>query len=132
MWHWIRDIFDRTQLPLGRRGEALASTWLKRQGYAILERNREISDDEADVIALDPDGRTVVIVEVKTRRGSETAPESAMTRRKQFHLSRLAMRLQRSNEYRNRPMRFDVIAVTWPEEGEPIIRHTPGAFEAPW
>ena len=118
--------------PLGRRGESLAAKWLTRQGYSILERNHEILDDEADLIALDPDGRTVVIVEVKTRRADDTVPEAALTRAKQFNLSRLAMRLQRSAEYGNRQIRFDVIAVIWPERGNPIIRHSPGAFQAPW
>lgn len=110
----------------------MAATWLRRHGFSILERNREIADDEADLIALDPDGRTIVIVEVKTRGADQTAPESSLTRTKQFNLSRLAMRLQRSKEYRDRPIRFDVIAVVWPPNGKPIIRHTPGAFEAPW
>lgn len=119
-------------MPLGRRGEDIATAWLKENGYSILERNREVSDDEADVIALDPDGCTIVIVEIKTRKASETAPESAMTRTKQFRLSRLAARLQRSTPYRDRPMRFDVIAVTVPAQGEPVVRHTPNAFEAPW
>jgi putative endonuclease len=132
MWQWLRGMLSHKPLPLGTRGEAIAAKWLRRRGFEILECNREISDDEADVIALDPDGRTVVIVEVKTRRADDTAPEAALTRTKQFHLSRLAMRLQRSQQYRDCQIRFDVIAVIWPDQGEPIIRHTPGAFEAPW
>jgi Holliday junction resolvase-like predicted endonuclease len=28
------------------------------------------------------------------------------------------------------PARFDVIAIVWPQGREPIIRHTPNAFEA--
>lgn len=131
MWRWALSIFG-SRTPLGKRGESIACSWLKRHGYQILERNRSVCDDEADVIALDPDGRTIVIVEVKSRRADETAPEHALTPRKQFHLSRLARRLQQSSNYRDRPMRFDVIAVVLPDGNKPIIRHTPGAFEAAW
>ena len=28
------------------------------------------------------------------------------------------------------PARFDVVAIIWPQGREPIIRHTPSAFEA--
>jgi putative endonuclease len=125
-------MFQRVGQPLGRRGERVAAKWLAQRGYRVLHRNFTIVDDEADLVTLDPDGRTVVIVEVKTRRADVTAPEHAATRRKQFNLARLASRLQRAPEYRNHPMRFDLIAVVMPIDGEPVIRHVPGAFESPW
>lgn len=118
--------------PIGRRGEKLAARFLEQKGYRVLQRNFKIVDDEADLVTLDPDGKTVVIVEVKTRRDDKTAPEYAVTRKKQFNLARLASRLQHSPEYRNQPMRFDSIAVVLPPKGEPMIRHVPSAFEAPW
>jgi len=105
---------------------------MKARGYRILERNTEIRDDEADLIALDPDGRTLVIVEVKTRAAPEPVPELAITRAKQQHLVRLAARLQQRARYRNTRIRFDVLVIIWPDGELPQVRHHPGAFESPY
>jgi putative endonuclease len=126
-------ILRRTSAPLGRRGEDLAAKFLRRRGFRILQRNLPLVDDEADLVALDPDGRTIVIVEVKTRSGDgNTHPELAITRTKQFRQARLASRLQQSRDYQNCPFRFDAVAVVIPQRGKPAIRHFPGAFESPW
>ena len=44
---------------LGARGERLAARYLKRRGYRLLHRNFKLGDDEADIIAIDPDQRTM-------------------------------------------------------------------------
>jgi putative endonuclease len=128
----FRHLFKRSSLPLGQRGEAVAAKWLRKRGYRILQRNLPVADDEADLVAVDPDGRTIVIVEVKTRADSVTAPEASITPTKQFRLARLASRLAQSKEYADKPFRFDAVAVIWPEGGEPQVRHVAGAFEALW
>jgi hypothetical protein len=51
---------------LGRRGEGLAAVHLERLGYAILARNVRTRYGEIDLIAFD--GRTLAMIEVKTRR----------------------------------------------------------------
>ena len=138
LWKLLKQPIPPTTAPttpkpkLGKRGEQLAARWLKKQGYRILQRNLPVGDDEADLVALDPDQRTIVIVEVKTRAADTPIPEASVTRTKQFRLSRLASQLQKRREYRHRPFRFDAIAIVWPSGGEPIIRHHPGAFESPW
>ena len=48
---------------VGRKGERLAARRLRRAGYRILERNLRIGRDEADIVALDPDRTTIVIVD---------------------------------------------------------------------
>lgn len=116
---------------LGRRGERLAAKHLRRSGYRLLESNRAVGDDEADLIMLDPDGRTVVIVEVKTRRSDDVSPELAVNRTKRFRMVRLAANLMKSRAYRDRPVRFDAVAIVWPQRGEPTLRHYAGAFESP-
>jgi putative endonuclease len=117
-------------VPLGQRGERLAADWLAKRGYKILERNVSFGDDEADIVVLDPDGRTIVVVEVKTRESDQPPPEASVGRTKQFRLSRCAAMLAKRARYRDRPFRFDVIAVVWPENAEPQVRHWPGAFES--
>ncbi len=41
---------------LGDKGERLAARWLSRHGYRIIHHNYTLGKDEADLIALDPDG----------------------------------------------------------------------------
>lgn len=55
-------------LVLGRRGEEAAVRLLLAKGYTILARNWRIRSGELDIVARD--GRTLVFVEVKTRRRS--------------------------------------------------------------
>jgi putative endonuclease len=97
-----------------------------------VHRNLKIGDDEADIIAIDPDGRTVAIVEVKSSDDPDAVPELAVNSRKQFFMTRLASNLLKRREFAGRPMRFDVIAVTWNEQGRAAVRHIPGAFESKW
>lgn len=113
---------------LGRRGERLAARWLARRGFRILFRNLTVGRDEADLVAVDPDGRTLVIVEVKTRRTDAPAPEAGLDDRKGDRLARLAARLTRRREYRGHPVRLDAVAVVWPDGGRPEVRHHRGAF----
>lgn len=129
---WLVRWFGGGNDPIGRRGERLAATWLRRQGYRILERNLPLVDDEADLVALDPDGRTIVVIEVKTRSTDHVPPELGINRTKQFRLARLASRLQRRAAYKDRPFRFDAIAIIWAPSSQPIVRHYAAAFESPW
>lgn len=117
---------------LGDKGERLAARWLRRRGYRILHRKYRVVDDEADLIVLDPDGSTIVIVEVKTRSNQQQPPEEGIGRTKQFRLARLAARLARQRSFRDRPIRFDAVAVVWPEHGKPQVRHLVAAFDAPF
>lgn len=123
-------LFSSKKESLGDKGENLAAKWLKKSGYKLLHQNYKIGKDEADLIAIDPDGVTVVIVEVKTRSSSEPAPESNINRKKQFNLSRLASRLIKGKEFSGRPIRFDAIAIVWPDGQEPQIKHYEAAFDS--
>ena len=125
-------LIGRRQQALGHRGERLAERYLRRNGYRILHRNLCIADDEADLVALDPEGTTTVIVEVKTRSTDEPAPEAAINNKKQFRLARLAARLVKRRQFQDRPIRFDVIGIVWPDQGKPQVRHSVGAFESPF
>lgn len=125
-------LFSSKKESLGDKGENFAAKWLKERGYKLLQQNYKLGDDEADLIAIDPDGVTVVIVEVKTRTSSEPSPESSINRKKQFNLSRLASRLSKRKEYSGRAFRFDAIAIVWPDGEDPQIKHYEAAFDSPF
>ena len=73
----------------GRRGEQAAVDYLRRAGFAILERNWRSGRYELDIVARRWD--ELHFIEVKTRRaGGLTTPEEAITPRKFASLRRAA------------------------------------------
>ena len=135
---WFRAILRRLW-PAAKPGayaEKLAAAFLKKQKYRILARNFRNAQGEIDLVAQAPDGRTIVIVEVKgsepgTKAGGPR-PEVRVNLQKQKQLAALAMQMVRRHRLQDRPVRFDVIGVDLVEQGEPIIRHHVGAFESKW
>jgi putative endonuclease len=112
---------------LGDRGERAAARHLRRQGLRVLLRGYRTARGEVDLIARD--GRTIVFVEVKTRRRG--APSEAVTPEKERRLTLAALQFLQENRLLDCPARFDVIAVVWPDDrGTPAIEHYRNAFEA--
>jgi|SRR3989344_3724620 len=63
---------------IGSKGEEIACSYLREQGYRILEKNWKKSFGEIDIIALD--GDFLVFIEVKSREEDLfEKPEEAMT-----------------------------------------------------
>ena len=128
----VRLLLGRWRRPktLGQRGEAAAAKYLKKKGMTIVARSDRGRLGEIDLVAVD--GRTVVFVEVKTRRSHDTGhPADAVDDDKQRRLTRLALSYLKQHRLLECPARFDVVAVTWPDAGrQPRIEHFPGAFEA--
>ena len=114
----------------GLRGERAAAKYLRRLGYKVLARGDRSKPGELDLVALD--GPTVVFVEVKTRRSEESGhPAESVTPAKQRRLTRLAVTFLKRHGLLERPARFDVVAVTWPDDGRrPTIEHFRNAFDA--
>ena len=110
---------------LGKLGEEIAVQYLTNKGYKILERNWHNIHKEIDIIARD--GKSLVIVEVKTRQSDEYGePDIAVTRKKQ------RMLIAAANAYITRKgldmeTRFDIISIVFREE-TPIISHIEDAF----
>jgi putative endonuclease len=114
---------------IGRRGEDAAAKFLKRLGYVIVARSHKDSSGEIDLIAVE--GRTLVFVEVKTRTSHDAGhPADAVDDQKQRRLTRLALSYMKRHDLLENASRFDVVAVTWPEKGQPTIEHFKDAFEA--
>jgi putative endonuclease len=121
----------RSTRPVGQLGEALAARYLECRGLEIVARNLRSRFGEIDLIARD--GRVLVFVEVKARRGRRgDPPQAAVDRRKQARLTRLAAGYLARARGADRVCRFDVVAVTLdaddPAGGAARIEHFPGAF----
>ncbi len=111
-------------LQVGRRGERIAASMLRKEKYRVLGRNVRTSGGEADLVMLAPDRRTIVLVEVKSRVGGTIDPQRAINRDKQARLVRTLGALRRARSWEDRPGRIDVVTVWWTREGEtPDIRH---------
>lgn len=114
--------------PLGKRGEAAAARFLQRLGYHVVARGERDLLGEMDLIAIDQ--RTVVFVEVKTRKSHLAGhPAEAVGEAKQRRLTRLALGYLKRHDLLEHRARFDVVAVTWPSlQQRPTIEHFPNAF----
>ncbi|HKD68597.1 MAG TPA: YraN family protein [Candidatus Binataceae bacterium] len=102
---------DDGRIALGAKGERLAVRRLRREGYRVVARNFRAGGAEIDAIAWD--GDTLVFVEVKTRAsfGAGT-PEESVHGLKQYRIRRAAALYVRARAMDERPMRFDVVAVS--------------------
>ncbi len=82
---------------------------------------------EADIVCLAPDKKTIVIVEVKTRRVRDGAagfgPEVAVGGAKSRKLVQVAHAAMKQNGWQDRAVRIDVVAVMYPERGRASVRH---------
>jgi len=125
-----RGPFTLGHTTLGERGERAAAGYLKRLGYKIVFTRHRQRYGEVDIIAVD--GKTVVFVEVKTRRdASRGRPAEAVDFHRQSRLTRAALAFLKSHGLLEHASRFDVVEAIWPEgQKRPAIRHMPNAFPA--
>ena len=99
----------------GDLGENAAVRYLRFRFYRILDRNFRAGGAEIDIIAKK--GKTLVLVEVKTRRLEPdsadrlTRPAAAVTRDKQEHIVRAAKIRLAQRPTPDCSIRFDVIEV---------------------
>jgi putative endonuclease len=116
----------KERLSLGRWGEEEAASYLRRLGMRVLERNMRTPVGEIDIIARQ--GRTLVFVEVKTRRSKAFGtPQEAVGPAKQRQILRAAQWYLGGGKGRGLQPRFDVVAVQPGPEGA-VVEHIPDAF----
>jgi len=110
----------------GRKGERLASRYLRWRGYRVVERNFRCPLGEIDLIVQKRG--TVVFCEVKTRTGDGFAPPyEAVNRGKMMRLERTAEYWLNTRPQPDRQCRFDVITVLL-GKGKPRLEHMEDAF----
>lgn len=109
---------------LGRAGEERAAHYLAEVGYTVLDRNWRTPGGELDLVVCD--GREIVVVEVKTRRGIGFGhPFEAVDERKRRRLWRLAMAWASAHpeHARGRGIRLDAIAIIGAHPGTAVVEH---------
>ena len=95
---------------LGNKGEAIASDYLKKIGYEILDKNFRTRYGEIDLIA--GDGEEIVFTEVKTRRNSNFGyPEEAVGEKKIEKIIKVANAWLEEKEKFDNSWRIDIIAI---------------------
>lgn len=125
---------DKTRNKLtGNAGEDEAAKYLEQKGYKILERNVNLGYGEIDILAEFQ--RIIVIVEVKTVRGSGFGVAADLVRYAKQNKLRLLARAM-MQKYPGRRLRIDVIGVDFSEIGpfnadgfKPKIEHIENAVE---
>ncbi len=117
----------RNTLPLGRRGEDLAASHLRRRGYHILARNYRRRFGEVDLVARHRG--QLVFIEVKTRLSDRYgSPFEAVDRRKQRQLVLIARDFIARHHLEDEVARFDVVAVTMGNDGRVRVEVLEDAF----
>jgi putative endonuclease len=119
----------RPETRPGSEGESVACRYLEGRGYRVLCRNYRCRSGEIDIVARDA-FETTVFVEVKDRRvASHGEGYEAVTFGKRRRVVRAARIFAAAHGLSERPLRFDVVSISW-RGGEPEIRHDPGAFDS--
>ena len=95
---------------IGAIGEKMASTYLKRRGYRIIETNFRTPFGELDLVARFRG--MIVFIEVKTRSTCSFGPPYlSVTRVKQRHIIRNALFYLKSHRMMNAAWRIDIVSV---------------------
>ncbi len=111
---------------IGKQGEDLATEFLERQGYRILERNFVHNKKEIDIIAQDKN--TIVFVEVKERSTDVFGePFEAVNLQKQKRIINVADSYIRKHNI-DLESRFDIISIVKSPNEETKILHIKDAF----
>jgi putative endonuclease len=115
---------------VGRRGEEAARVFLRRRGVRILAQNFACAAGEIDLVGRE--GDVLVFIEVKARTSAAFGPPHlAVHRRKQRQIVRAAQWYLAERRMPEVPCRFDVLALTFPEDGgAPRVDWVRDAFPA--
>lgn len=101
-----------TRQELGRRGENIATKYLKKNNYIIIEKNFSCKQGEIDIIAQDIIKKELVFIEVKTRTNDKFGkPVEAVDVNKKKHLFKAIKYYLYSRNLENEYVRIDVIEV---------------------
>ena len=113
---------------LGQWGEKRCERFLNGKGFKTLTRNFSCKTGEIDLIMVDSD-TSIVFVEVRTKTDEEFSDvESSITEAKKTRLKKAARYFLATHDIKNRPFRFDIVAIVLGRKGNPELRHYENAF----
>jgi putative endonuclease len=105
-------MIKRYKQRLGKSGEDLAVSFLRKNGFEILERNYRFGHKEIDIIGKDEN--TIVFIEVKSGRSKNFgSPQERVNLKKQKSMIEVAQDYIQKNDFRNFDFRFDVVAINF-------------------
>jgi putative endonuclease len=112
----------------GQQGEDLAAQHFERLGFDVLARNHRTRHGELDLVVYD--GKTLVFVEVKTRRSDSREAWENLHWVKQDKVRRMAVSWLREHTHPFcTDLRFDGIAILLDAQGRLVrLDHLEGAF----
>jgi putative endonuclease len=117
------------RLSLGKRSEDLATDFLCKKGFKIIERNFFCKSGELDIIARNKG--IIVFIEVRSiQTGFFHDPLDSITYAKINRLKILAqiwLKKQGLSDMLT-PIRFDLIGISYYNGRPPVINHIQGAF----
>ncbi len=118
---------SKTHVELGQKGEQIALSFLKNEGYRIIAVNYRTRLGQIDIVAKDKG--TICFVEVKTRKSQRFGkPAEAVGAFKQRRISQVALVFLKQNGLLNSPARFDVVSISH-QQMQPQVELIKNAFE---
>ena len=112
----------------GKKGEDLALSFLKKQGYSIIAKNYKTRLGEIDIIGKDKSCVSFVEVRSTNSRVFE-APEHTIDRRKQRQIAKAALSYIKRYSLEDKDCRFDVVCIGGVDSVSPNIRLIKNAFD---
>ncbi|MFQ6031818.1 MAG: YraN family protein [Candidatus Zixiibacteriota bacterium] len=125
-------MIKRYKQRLGKSGEDLAVSFLKKERFEILERNYRFGHKEIDIIGKDKN--TIVFIEVKAGRSKNFgSPEERVNLKKQKSMIEVAQDYIQKKNLSEFDFRFDVVAInferaTRSQDAFAKIEHIKNAF----
>ena len=97
---------------IGKIGEDLATSYLIKEKYKIIQRNFICRQGEIDIIAHDTIKKELVFIEVKTRTNNKYGnPSESVNESKQKHIYKSAEYFVYKNRLEKMQIRFDIIEI---------------------
>jgi putative endonuclease len=125
-----KPVAEMTAAEVAMEGCKLATSYLEKRGYSILEREWRCQAGEVDAVAEDEGTPVLVLVKTARKLGedSEAMPELAIDKAKQARCRKLAL-LWLAGHPEAESVRVDVIALNIVGERCARLRHLIGAYQ---